>query len=473
MILKNEIDQKSKEQEINTSNIQRDYLFGWLLNYIFTKSSLKDTLFLKGGNALRKAYFIKTRFSSDLDFGTPLDISQEVLEKEIEQACQYISENAGIQFDLQRNDVGEKFNWNEPRWKVFEVKIYFKDFYGYSTHITLKISLDVTRFDRTYLPIQERELLHPYSDAKDVICAIRCMQLEEVLATKLKCLLQREHAPDLFDFIYSLYLNKEIPINREDVKRVFLKRTIFERSPIVAKNILLKLPLEYMKAKWLETIICTQDIFFKFEDAISNFTTEVENLFANDIENPRYDRSFFESEIRNKIIKAGRETTLLRVVYLGADRLVEPYSLKFQEKTDGTSKEYLYVRNIKGGSSILPGIRMFVPENLTYIENTNEKFEPQHEIELCRAGEYPEERYLYDKAKKQEKELRRLHKRQKMSTSSHSTVRQPAYGVTYVYKCSTCGKQFYRKSMNGALKVHKNKNGYPCHGYGIYQKVKY
>ena len=62
MISKNEIETKAKEFEIHEANVERDYVFGWLIFGIFTTSNLKDTIFLKGGNALRKGYFKNTRF---------------------------------------------------------------------------------------------------------------------------------------------------------------------------------------------------------------------------------------------------------------------------------------------------------------------------------------------------------------------------------------------------------------------------
>lgn len=241
MITAQEIDDRARTLAIHTSNVQRDYLFGWLLHYLFAKGRFKDDLFLKGGNALRKGYFLETRFSGDLDFGIAHDIDLDLLKQEVSDACTFIQDKAGIVFELGRNDVQEKFGkWKEDRWKVFEVRIYFHDFYGEESKIVLRISLDVTRFDRTYLPIQTRLLLHPYSDAAEIACNIRCMQLEEILATKLKCLLQRDYAPDLFDFIYSLYLNDSIPIDKAAVRRVFLQRTIFDRSPGIAKRILLR-----------------------------------------------------------------------------------------------------------------------------------------------------------------------------------------------------------------------------------------
>ena len=77
MITKSEIDAKAQEFEIHTSDVQRDYIYGWILAGLFTNSRLRGRVFLKGGNALRKAYFASTRYSNDLDFGTPGEISSD------------------------------------------------------------------------------------------------------------------------------------------------------------------------------------------------------------------------------------------------------------------------------------------------------------------------------------------------------------------------------------------------------------
>ena len=477
MIKKGEIDKKAQEYKIHTSNIQRDYLFGWFLHYVFTQSKLKDILFLKGGNALRKAYFIQTRFSTDLDFGTPYDIDPLLLMQEIKNACQYIHRKSGIQFVEDRNVVEEKFSkCNEPRWQVFEVRIYFKDFYGNADHITLKISLDVTRFDKNYLPIQNKELLHPYSDSMKVNSIIRCMKLEEILATKLKCMLQRENASDLFDFIYGIYLNKEIPLDKNEIRSVFLKKTIFESNPSMAKNILLKLPLHYLKAKWSKTIIYTQKKLINVDDAISNFTNEINGSFSDVPDNSYNDSLYFGPDLRNKILQAGRTLTLLRIIYNDAERIIEPYSLRFLERSDGTAREYLYVWD-RVGSKNNPGIKMFLPDKITLLENTKDVFSPREnqEVELCRAGEYPENKYLYDKEKKEARELEKYYR---STRKKSSRIRKVASGVSsfgpkYIYQCSSCGKRFYRKTQNSTARQHKSKNGFMCYGYGVYVGMKY
>lgn len=62
MIDREEIQDKAREFGIHVANVQRDYVFGWLLAALYSVTALKDILILKGGNCFRKAYFPNTRF---------------------------------------------------------------------------------------------------------------------------------------------------------------------------------------------------------------------------------------------------------------------------------------------------------------------------------------------------------------------------------------------------------------------------
>ena len=66
MITRDEIESKAVEFDINCVSVELDYVFGWVLCGIYTVSTLKDILILKGGNTFRKAYFATTRYSNDL-----------------------------------------------------------------------------------------------------------------------------------------------------------------------------------------------------------------------------------------------------------------------------------------------------------------------------------------------------------------------------------------------------------------------
>ncbi len=70
MISRDELLEQAQASDLNQADVQRDYLFGWIISGVFTQTSLKDTVTLKGGNALRKGYFPGTRFSDDLDLTT-------------------------------------------------------------------------------------------------------------------------------------------------------------------------------------------------------------------------------------------------------------------------------------------------------------------------------------------------------------------------------------------------------------------
>ena len=89
MIEDREIRAKAEEFGIHTSNVQRDYVFGWLINGVYETSTLAEQLVLKGGNALRKAYFPLTRFSGDLDFTTTGGLNPEALKDQFNAVCSF------------------------------------------------------------------------------------------------------------------------------------------------------------------------------------------------------------------------------------------------------------------------------------------------------------------------------------------------------------------------------------------------
>lgn len=468
MIKSDEIDAKAKEFEIHRSNVERDYVFGWVIYGLFTVSSLKDTLFLKGGNALRKGYFEQTRFSNDLDFGIPNDISQDELLKEINSVCSFIQEKTGITFIQQDNKVEEKFTASEapiPGLRVYEARVYFNDFYGDANYLRIRISMDITRFDKVLLPIQTRKLIHPYSDADELITDIRCMKLEEIIATKLKCVLQRQHAPDLFDYVYSINLMGG-SMDRTELVTTLIQKTIFERNPQALKKILINTSFDFFREFWDKGIVCAKSVIIGVDDAITRFVSDLENLFSIYPDNGYADFAFYGPDLRVPIMKAARSQTLLKVVYKGEERLVEPYSLKYLQRRDGVQREYFYAYNCSGGSNP-PGIRCLVADKFQSIENTDTKFTPREGfiIELSKAGESPENPYLFDPNKPTPRP--RAH-------FGRFTSRRQSFGPKYVYQCNYCGKKFTKSTNSSSLNPHKDKYGYPCSSrYGYYVDTKY
>jgi predicted nucleotidyltransferase component of viral defense system len=150
MISDLEIEHKADEFELRPIDVQKDYVYGWLLKGLFQRPALATQLVLKGGSALRKGYLLDTRFSKDLDFSARQSITLPILENELREVCSFVTAQTGIQF-LDKMVVRDK-DLAIPEIEALEARLYFKSFYG-EDNLNLRTQLDVTQFDRIYLPV--------------------------------------------------------------------------------------------------------------------------------------------------------------------------------------------------------------------------------------------------------------------------------------------------------------------------------
>ncbi len=211
MIDRAEIEDVALQLSVAPTDVERDYVNGWMLAGL-SQSPLRAQLVLKGGNALRKGYFANTRYSKDLDFSTPGSIDRDQLCREVESICRFVTERTGVDFVDERLAVVDKKRIAHGL-EVLEVKAYFRDFYGARQSTQLRVFMDVTEWDSLSLAPVERPIIHAYSDAAACAGTVRMVALEEILATKLKCLLQRRHVADLFDYMRWLFF-EDAPVVR-------------------------------------------------------------------------------------------------------------------------------------------------------------------------------------------------------------------------------------------------------------------
>ena len=435
---------------LNEADIQRDYVFGWLLAGIFA-GPLGGQLVLKGGNALRKGYFEDARFSDDLDLSTPTALDGAAVLDELNAACASASDKSGIPFDLSRNRVAREHQIDEHR-TVHKYRLYFTNLMGQSDHITLSVRLDITDFDRLYLPVQEMPLIHPYSDADQCSATLRCVKLEEALADKMKCLLQRRYCNDLFDLVYGAFVSRSVPVDRTEMLGVFLRKTIFESSPGSAGALLLGLPLDLFRGYW-GSVVCPSSSRMTFDEAVNELQNGVNALFGPSISAEGMGGAFYPSMLRNPILQAGSERRLLEIRYGGVNRVAEPYSLVFKRRRDGFASEYFYVWDRTGGRSG-PGIKALFHNRIERLTLLVETFEPRFEVELAKAGDRSQSGYFSQQSGP------RPAGRRSPGTSRLPRVTGPQYKV----QCAVCGRVFIRKTRNTAIATHKNTYGGRCSG---------
>ncbi|MHB1141657.1 MAG: nucleotidyl transferase AbiEii/AbiGii toxin family protein [Sulfuricaulis sp.] len=484
MINKDEIEQKSEQLGVHVSNVQRDYVFGWLLAGLFQQDNpLRDLLILKGGNAFRKAYFENARFSNDLDFSTEVELSEEILRDGVSQACVFAKASSGVEFLIDQSRIGTRSLAQEES-TLYEARVYFKSFYG-EEDITLKVKLDIKEFDRIFLPVQTRKLIHAYSDHSKCQGELRCLKLEELLASKLKALLQRRHSPDLYDFVYSIFFQKALDVTRREIITTFLKKTIYEPTPQVARNLLLELPFQALRGLWNEYLVCPKVSAVTFEDAEVIFRSSIAELFGLIAPKPQpafattgvggdARVSFYGSSYRDTIMEAGRLKRLLKLVYDGYERLVEPYALAFKRRKDGIAQEYFYAWDLSGGQSGQIGIKSFISDNVQSVQLTEQTFQPRFPIELAGGSGYfsatsfssrtdSSSAFGASRPRSQSRSSGFGRTSSSLFGGSRKKTGSP-FGITYTVQCPYCNKRFKRDRLDTKLNEHKDRYGNRCYG---------
>ncbi|MFK4492875.1 putative nucleotidyltransferase component of viral defense system [Bradyrhizobium sp. USDA 336] len=382
------------QDDISPQNVERDYVHGWLLREIFAHRRLSNLLVPKGGSGIRKGYLPGTRYSKDLDFSCENALNENQLHSDLSEILEAAKAGSGVQFAMDRTRVAEK-NLKIPGVQALEVRIYFKGFYAEES-VTLRSHLEISEFEKPYLPIQTRPLLHPYSDQAACTGPIRCQKLEELLAAKLTTLLFRRKAQDLFDLFYSIVFSGDFPVSRAEVVRTFLKKSTYDAEAQQARMQLLAVPLQLFR-DLRDDLVTPKASRITFDMIQGRFGSLIEELFelssrwylpalSAAVVRPSLVRAFgcggsFIPAARQVIIEAGRSLTMIEADYHGVRRLMEPYKLEYKiRKKDNRGFEYFWAYDCTGGRTSGAGIKSFFSEELRNVSATNRSFVPRDQV---------------------------------------------------------------------------------------------
>lgn len=207
MILKREIEKHAEANKIAKSTIDKDWVLAHFIDAIFSMPECREQLVFKGGTCLRKCYFPDYRFSEDLDFtviGGEFVLDKKLLSRitalitERTEIPLYIQEIAPLHFndELTGYHAVVKF-WgaDHPRNQAPPVP----------NRWTTSVKMEIILYEKMVFPIEERVVSHPYSDdLSQTPLSIPCYSLQEVLAEKMRSLIQRSYAAprDFYDIWY-------------------------------------------------------------------------------------------------------------------------------------------------------------------------------------------------------------------------------------------------------------------------------
>jgi predicted nucleotidyltransferase component of viral defense system len=231
MIRKREIEQIAEVQNVPKSTIDKDWVLGHFLDAIYSITECRDKLVFKGGTCLRKCYFPNYRFSEDLDF-TSVDPSFVLDKRLLQKITDIIIERTEIPLYIQ--EISEiRFNNQLMGYKAI-VKFWGADHPANQTPPPVErwntsIKIEIILHELMIFSNESKEVFHPYSDQlSETLLTIPCYSLREVLAEKLRALIQRSYTAPR-DFYDLWYLSKnQTSIDWTEIKSAFHEKMKFK-----------------------------------------------------------------------------------------------------------------------------------------------------------------------------------------------------------------------------------------------------
>jgi hypothetical protein len=165
--------------------VERDYALGHVLAALFAQSELADTLVFKGGTALKKAYYGDYRFSVDLDFsavGGPRGHELEALVRSAGSfAANALAEYGRIEVQVLPRRETRPHPGAQETFKIL-VQLPWRG------RVPSSVKLEITTDEPVLLGSADRPMIHGYDEP--LAATLRCYALEEIVAEKLRTLLQ-------------------------------------------------------------------------------------------------------------------------------------------------------------------------------------------------------------------------------------------------------------------------------------------
>jgi len=196
LIDRRELLAKARERRLPLAMVEKDYVLGWALCGLMRIGSLV----FKGGTALAKVYFPETwRLSEDLDFVVAVP-DWEALGDRMRQALELTGEHSGLALRVRSQHSNPNY---------LQLKVQYSGPLGKNW-----LKVDVTS-EHAIDQVEQRPLVQSYSDYPDF--TVRVESLEEILAQKLRALVERKKVRDYYD-VWKL---TQMEIDRDKVLHLF------------------------------------------------------------------------------------------------------------------------------------------------------------------------------------------------------------------------------------------------------------
>lgn len=224
MIQQKEIYRHRDKYEVPPSTIDKDWVLGHFLNAMFQFKEVRQKFVFKGGTCLRKNYFVNYRFSEDLDF-TLTDNTFLIDKIFINRIIKEVEKNSGVIFFFERikdqthKDINQGYEVTVRFWGA-DHKPNQKPLPP--SRWQTKIKLDISYSEQLLLPPVQKEIKHPYSDNDRIISIVPVYSYFEIVAEKLRALVQRNRPRDIYDNWY--FSKNTLPDDYHKIKTLLIQK---------------------------------------------------------------------------------------------------------------------------------------------------------------------------------------------------------------------------------------------------------
>lgn len=255
-----ELKKLANKEKVGVGILEKDYA---ITNFLYGLSKIKEKEFFvfKGGTAIRKTYFPEWRYSEDLDFTVTKKHSKEELKKILEKIFSFILKSSGIKFNLRSLHIN-------PGYAMLRLQFIAL----LKSKNTIKLDLS---FNEPIFSVKERNVIWDYSDRKR--CRVFVYSLEEILAEKLRSIIERGKSRDYYDVwrILKFYFDR---LDIKLVNKIFVNKCRFKKLEFSFEKLFSSEKISVVKGYWSNGLAYQVRELPKFEVVINDLKELVKKI---------------------------------------------------------------------------------------------------------------------------------------------------------------------------------------------------
>lgn len=206
------------KEKLDPGIIEKDYVLSKALMGLAAVDEFRDVLIFKGGTALKKCFYRQWRFSEDLDFTSRTVLSPSDVKSIFEKACTVTTRQSGLAIRLSEYSQYPKTG---NKLTTAQLKLGYDGPLRKSSGQKNNVRVDIA-FDEVIVadPVS-RDVIQQYAD--DAKTELQTYPLEEIVAEKLRSILQRGKSRDYYD-VWILLKEFGGDFDHRRTREIFLKK---------------------------------------------------------------------------------------------------------------------------------------------------------------------------------------------------------------------------------------------------------